>query len=689
MFKKKYLGLAIAATLAAGSAQAALETSVTLKNETATMVKDGLRTGEKTTESDTTGEGKGVYKFENTAKIYLNDTLENGSSWHGELNIVRDSKAIDDYQGHETNTQRDWLRELYMDTTLSDWDVRIGKQQVVWGTADGIKLLDMINPTDWSEFNQNAPADARIPVWMINAEKYLDNGDNVQLILSEAGTNKIAGFNSSGDHNHPFIMKGVDTLTGNFNGFMNIGPALGKVAAFFASGGQGLSTLVATAANGKTGTQNLDLYYNDDTVYEFVNDISIGRAIWDGTNGYSSIANYEDFRPLCGGSFGASTGATAAGAKCEAVDLDAIVEGSYGQNSSATNLIDANYTLGATAGNAKFDVTDPNSMIEYMDQATFATFSDFVNMTTEWKVEDPEGANFGFRYKGSTADGVNYSINYMYAYDANPYIDLKWTHSTGDLTVSQSTVNNTVSLIKNDGNALYVPTDGAATLVMTQKQAKTNNLGGSLDFAIDTETMGPVVIRGEALYTQGAKQAVIDRAYLRTGNITEAFKSEDADTFKYVIGADVNVLTDMMVSGQFIQFRNLDYVDTTTTLNNVSTGVSGSDLAGASTFTGAKYSADMATMSLTNGLQKAEENKNFYSLFLTKPFGESGEGRWGNIFIFEEGGGKWNRFDVEYGINDQLIGTFEYNKYFGDENTMFGQFENASNIQIGLKYLLQ
>jgi len=226
MFKKKYLGLAIAATLAAGAAQAALETSVTLKNETAYMLKDGIRTGEATSQSDTIGEGKGVYKFENTAKIFLNDELESGGSWHGELNIVRDSKAISDYQGHETNTQRDWLRELYVDKTFGDWDVRLGKQQVVWGTADGIKLLDMINPTDWSEFNQNTPADARIPVWMVNAEKYLDNGGNIQVILSQAEANKIAGLNASGDQGHPFVMKGVDSITGKVNRFLIVTPAL-------------------------------------------------------------------------------------------------------------------------------------------------------------------------------------------------------------------------------------------------------------------------------------------------------------------------------------------------------------------------------------------------------------------------------------------------------------------------------
>jgi len=150
--------------------------------------------------------------------------------------------------------------------------------------------------------------------------------------------------------------------------------------------------------------------------------------------------------------------------------------------------------------------------------------------------------------------------------------------------------------------------------------------------------------------------------------------------FKYVLGADVNVLTDMMVSGQFIQFRNLDYVDNNTDADGNACG---------SKVNCGRYTGDMATLSLTNGLKQGTENKEFYSLFFSKPFGDSGEGRWNNIFMFEEGGGKWNRFDVEYGFDDQLIGTFEINKYFGDNNTMFGQFENASNVQVGVKYLLQ
>lgn len=45
--------------------------------------------------------------------------------------------------GHETK-----MREIYMDLTVGDWDFRIGKQQIVWGETDGMRLMDIINPLD-------------------------------------------------------------------------------------------------------------------------------------------------------------------------------------------------------------------------------------------------------------------------------------------------------------------------------------------------------------------------------------------------------------------------------------------------------------------------------------------------------------------------------------------------------------
>ena len=168
---------------------------------------------------------------------------------------------------------------------------------------------------------------------------------------------------------------------------------------------------------------------------------------------------------------------------------------------------------------------------------------------------------------------------------------------------------------------------------------------------------------------------VINRAKLRIGSGTGAFTNEKADFFKYVIGADITALTNMMISAQLIQIRNLDYVNETVNANS-----------GNTTATGGRYTADTAAMHMSNGLQKAEENKEFYSIFLSKPFGASGEHRWNNIIMYEENGGKWNRLDAEFSIDDDTQATVEYNKYWGDANTQFGQLEKSSNIQVGVKY---
>ena len=730
MFKKKYLGLAIAATLAAGSAQAALETSVVLKNETARFIKDGIRTGEATSSTDTTGAGKETFKFENTAKIFLNDELDNGMSWHGELNIVRDTKAIDGYDGHETNTQKDWLRELYVDTTAGDWDLRLGKQQVVWGTADGIKLLDMVNPTDWSEFNQNAPADARIPVWMINAEKYLDNGANIQFIASEAAGHKIAGLNASGDSGHPFIMKGVDSITGKVNGFLNVSPALAKVATTFVTvedqGGFGGATTY-----GLVPFTSMTVDYFAATTWDVGTNGYLVTATAGGANTTAQSTTMDSYTAEDGFvllNIMANSGGNALSGLGYAGDADL-------QNNDVTNL-----TSRPTSSTTQWAISNPKSAFEYMYNATFATFNTFAGndesnlsgaavdndahgaMTSTYVKDYPNEAkaNLGFRFKNTTSTGLNYSVNFMNHYDSNPYVDISY-HDASDgeeltteirggtaalsatafgggyyfpdgdvLSRTSSSLNtggNANVLLKNSageyyGAALPVPggtlSSNGVEMRYTEKLNRINSLGGSFDFAIDTDS-NPVVIRGEFLYDKDTMQPVVDKRLLSIGDLEGALTPQKADMFKYVIGADTTVMTDMMVSGQFIQFRNLDYVNESRTCT---TQLSASVACN-------KYTADAATLSLTNGLNQAEENKEFYSLFLSKPFGDSGEGRWNNIFIYEEGGGKWNRFDVEYGFDDQLIGTFEVNKYFGDENTMFGQFENASNIQVGIKYLLQ
>ena len=83
------------------------------------------------------------------------------------------------FWGDETDTE---LRELFADLTLGTSYLRIGKQQVVWGEADGLKVLDQVNPQSFREFILVDFEDSRIPLWMVNAEIPVGQAHSMQLL---------------------------------------------------------------------------------------------------------------------------------------------------------------------------------------------------------------------------------------------------------------------------------------------------------------------------------------------------------------------------------------------------------------------------------------------------------------------------------------------------------------------------
>ncbi|PCI51705.1 MAG: hypothetical protein COB49_01225 [Alphaproteobacteria bacterium] len=66
------------------------------------------------------------------------------------------------------------LREFYIDTSLDtplgSAFLRLGKQQIVWGQADGLRVLDVVNPFNYREFILDEFEDRRIPLWSLNLE---------------------------------------------------------------------------------------------------------------------------------------------------------------------------------------------------------------------------------------------------------------------------------------------------------------------------------------------------------------------------------------------------------------------------------------------------------------------------------------------------------------------------------------
>lgn len=96
------------------------------------------------------------------------------------------------------------LRELYWDLDLDKTHLRLGKQQVVWGQADGLKLLDLINPQDFREFILEDFDDSRIPTWMVNFEWYLEAGDLQLLWIPDSSMHSLPGPGSTYEITAPF-----------------------------------------------------------------------------------------------------------------------------------------------------------------------------------------------------------------------------------------------------------------------------------------------------------------------------------------------------------------------------------------------------------------------------------------------------------------------------------------------------
>jgi len=108
-----------------------------------------------------------------------------------------DSRGCRDFGGYgnlslreletpEFNDRWDFLREAYAKKTfgLDNGDsvfLKLGKQQVVWGRTDLFRVLDVINPVDYSRNNiYDELSDIRIPMWIAQAEYRMGASESMQ-----------------------------------------------------------------------------------------------------------------------------------------------------------------------------------------------------------------------------------------------------------------------------------------------------------------------------------------------------------------------------------------------------------------------------------------------------------------------------------------------------------------------------
>ncbi len=61
------------------------------------------------------------------------------------------------------------LREAYLAYTKGNLDLRVGRQIVVWGVADALRVTDCVSPFDYTEFLAQDYDDIRMPVNALRA----------------------------------------------------------------------------------------------------------------------------------------------------------------------------------------------------------------------------------------------------------------------------------------------------------------------------------------------------------------------------------------------------------------------------------------------------------------------------------------------------------------------------------------
>lgn len=107
---------------------------------------------------------EGTYTISPNLKVY--------GLWRGSYDASFDFKGRDKFSQAVIDDQRleNEIRELYVDIRRGPLFLRLGKQQVVWGESDGLRLADIINPLDfrWHYFLEDWQ-DIRQPLPMVRA----------------------------------------------------------------------------------------------------------------------------------------------------------------------------------------------------------------------------------------------------------------------------------------------------------------------------------------------------------------------------------------------------------------------------------------------------------------------------------------------------------------------------------------
>lgn len=108
-----------------------------------------------------------------------------GDGFYDAIYDMRDSTFSDDIQESYQKELR--LGDTYVEGAISEnVDIKVGRQIVIWGKSDSIRITDVLNPLDNRNPGLTDIEDLRLPVGMIKTDYYVGDWDLSAMVILES-----------------------------------------------------------------------------------------------------------------------------------------------------------------------------------------------------------------------------------------------------------------------------------------------------------------------------------------------------------------------------------------------------------------------------------------------------------------------------------------------------------------------
>lgn len=143
-------------------------------------------------------EDAGIVKSENILKSEI-------SGQFSQLGFKVDARLRYDFEDELDKRQSEFqFRDAFIDFENQGVYWRLGKQTIVWGASDGLRLLDVINPQNYREFILDDFDNSRISLTSASADIPISDGSSLTVIvIPELKFNQYAKTGTQFELSHP------------------------------------------------------------------------------------------------------------------------------------------------------------------------------------------------------------------------------------------------------------------------------------------------------------------------------------------------------------------------------------------------------------------------------------------------------------------------------------------------------